>query len=55
MRNIFKFFLLSRLLGGGRSRRGKQGCGCLGTIIIIVVLFFLLRACTGGGNVMPAW
>ncbi|TXK44635.1 hypothetical protein FVR03_13410 [Pontibacter qinzhouensis] len=52
LRGLMKFFLLSRLLGGGRrgGGRGRGGCGMGGLVLIIlvVVIFFLFRSCSGG-------
>jgi hypothetical protein len=45
-RNFLKFFLLSKLFGGGGgSRRG--GIGCFGLIILIVVIYLAYRFING--------
>ncbi|CAN5183147.1 hypothetical protein BH23BAC1_BH23BAC1_34700 [soil metagenome] len=52
MRNFFKFYLLSRLFGGGgRGARGRQGCGCIGAIIAIIIIYFIFQALMGGGGI----
>jgi len=33
-------------MGGGRRR---QGCGCIGTIVLIIIIYFVFQAFTGGG------
>jgi hypothetical protein len=44
-RNFLKFFLLSKLFGGGGSRRG--GIGCFGFIIILVLIYLAYRFING--------
>lgn len=50
-RNIFKLYVLNRLLGGrgGAGGRRGMGCGCLGIVLVIIVVGLLLWALFGGG------
>jgi hypothetical protein len=54
---FFKFYMLSKLLGGSGSGRtgGKKGCGtgfgCLMILLIVIVAIFAIRSCTGGNEI----
>ncbi|MDO1446364.1 hypothetical protein Q0590_08890 [Rhodocytophaga aerolata] len=39
-KNLFKLFLLNKLLGNGGGRR-RGGIGCLGVVLILAILYFI--------------
>ncbi len=44
LRNLFKFFMLRRLLGGGGRRTGAGGgIGCLGFIAVLVIVYLIYQ------------
>jgi hypothetical protein len=49
LKGLFRFWLLSKLLGGrggaggGRRRGGCGGIGCLGLILLAVLAYFLFQ------------
>ena len=42
---FFKYYALSKLMGGRRVGRRGLGCGCLGFVLVLVLLILLLRGC----------
>ncbi|MBC5774206.1 hypothetical protein H8S95_09040 [Pontibacter sp. KCTC 32443] len=49
---FFKFYMLTKLLGGSGSGRtgGKGGCGfgLLVLVLLVIVIIFAIRSCSGG-------
>jgi hypothetical protein len=46
LRNLFKFFMLRRILGGagGDRRTGRGGgIGCLGFIAVLVIVYLIYQ------------
>jgi hypothetical protein len=45
-RSLLQFFLLNKLLGGGRGDGGsgrRGGLGCFGFILLLVVIYFVYQ------------
>lgn len=50
LRGLFKMFLLNKLMGSRRARRGCGGMGCLGVIVVLVLLYLIIQYFGGSGG-----